>query len=159
MIALDIEIEAGDWPSITGVEWLARRAAEAALAAADPELNEDLEATILLTDDESVRELNRLWRGKDKPTNVLSFPADVPSPAGEPRHLGDVALAYETLAREAADEGKTMSDHMTHLVIHGVLHLLGYDHEVDDEAETMERTEVAALRALGIADPYRETSG
>ena len=159
MIALDVEIEAGGWAEITGVEWLATRAAEAALAAAKLERDEDLEATILLTDDASVRELNRTWRGKDNPTNVLSFPADMPSPAGEPRHLGDIALAYETLSREAQAEAKTLQDHMSHLVVHGILHLLGYDHERDDEAEAMEATEVEALQALGVSSPYRDISG
>ena len=156
MIALDVEIEAGDWREITGVEWLARRAAEAALVAAKPEKDEDLEATILLTDDAAVRELNRQWRGKDNPTNVLSFPADLPSVPGEPRHLGDIALAYETVFREAETEGKTVANHMAHLVVHGLLHLLGYDHEQDDEAEAMEAAELAALDALGIANPYPE---
>ena len=159
MISLDIEIEAGDWSGITGVEWLARRAAEAALAAAGRPAEEDLEATLLLTDDASVQELNRRWRGQDKPTNVLSFPADMATPPGEPRALGDIALAYETLAREAETEGKSLPNHMAHLVVHGVLHLLGHDHEDDTEAEDMERAEIAALAALGIADPYREISG
>jgi probable rRNA maturation factor len=159
VIALDVEIEAGRWSEITGVEWLATRAAEAALAAAGRAEEEDLEATLLLTDDAAVRELNRQWRGQDKPTNVLSFPADMKSPPGEPRHLGDIALAYETLAREAAAENKSLPNHMTHLVIHGILHLLGHDHESDAEAAEMERAEVTALEALGIADPYRETSG
>jgi probable rRNA maturation factor len=159
VIALDVEIEAGGWSEITGVEWLAQRAAEAAVAAARLGQEEELEATLLLTDDAAVRELNRQWRGQDKPTNVLSFPADMASPPGEPRHLGDIALAYETLAREAEAEGKTLANHMAHLVVHGVLHLLGHDHESEGEAEEMERAEVEALAALGIPDPYRETSG
>jgi probable rRNA maturation factor len=159
VIALDVEIEAGGWTEITGVEWLATRAAEAALVAAKPDKAEDLEATILLTDDAAVRELNRLWRGKDNPTNVLSFPADLPTLPGEPRHIGDIALAYETLSREAQAEGKTLAHHMAHLVVHGVLHLLGHDHERDDEAEAMEAAEISALEALGIANPYRDTSG
>jgi probable rRNA maturation factor len=159
VIALDVEIEAGRWSEITGVEWLATRAAEAALTTARRAEDEDLEATLLLTDDAALRELNRQWRGQDKPTNVLSFPADMKSPPGEPRHLGDIALAYETLAREAEAENKSLPNHMTHLVIHGILHLLGHDHESDAEAAEMERAEVTALEALGIADPYRETSG
>lgn len=158
MITLDVEIEAGAWSGITGVEWLATRAAEAAVSALSG-AEEDLEATLLLTDDASVQELNRQWRGQDKPTNVLSFPADMASPPGEPRHLGDIALAYETLAREAEAEGKTLANHMAHLVVHGVLHLLGHDHESEGEAEEMERAEVEALAALGIPDPYREPSG
>ena len=82
-----------------------------------------------------MRALNRDWRGKDKPTNVLSFPAPPPPGAPGPRHLGDIVLAYETLAREAAAEGKALADHAAHLVVHGVLHLLGYDHEAEAEAE------------------------
>jgi probable rRNA maturation factor len=159
VIALDVEVEAGAWSEITGVEWRATRAARAAVDAAQRGHEEDLEATLLLTDDASVQELNRQWRGQDKATNVLSFPADVASPPGEPRHLGDIALAYETVARESAVEGKSLPDHVAHLVIHGVLHLLGHDHESEGEADAMERTEVLALGALGIADPYRETSG
>jgi probable rRNA maturation factor len=159
VIALDVEVEAGAWSEITGVEWLATRAAQAAVEAARCGDEEDLEATLLLTDDASVQELNRQWRGQDKPTNVLSFPAEVASPPGEPRHLGDIALAYETVVRESAAEGKRLPDHVAHLVIHGVLHLLGHDHESEGEADAMERTEVLALGALDIADPYRETSG
>lgn len=159
MIALDVEVEAGAWSEITGVEWLATRAAQAAVEAARRGDEEDLEATLLLTDDASVQALNRQWRGQDKATNVLSFSADVPSPPGEPRHLGDIALAYETVLREAAAERKSLPDHVAHLVVHGVLHLLGHDHEAEHEADAMERAEVVALGALGIADPYRETSG
>ena len=98
----------------------------------------------------------RTWRGLDKPTNVLSFPGSgSPSPKGV-RHLGDLALAFETLAREAAEEQKSLADHVTHLIVHGTLHLLGYDHEADADAEEMEALEVAALARLGIADPYRD---
>jgi probable rRNA maturation factor len=100
--------------------------------------------------------LNRTWRGKDKPTNVLSFPAPEQPGAAGPRHLGDIALAFETLARESEEESKELAHHFAHLIVHGVLHLLGYDHEVEAEAEIMEALEVKALARLGITDPYRD---
>ena len=157
MIEVDVEIEAEGWSKIGGVEHLARRSAEAALRAAAAETADPHSATILLTDDEAVRELNRAWRGQDKATNVLSFPASHPPAAGEPRHLGDLALAFETVAWEAEAEGKSLHDHAAHLIVHGILHLLGRDHGNDEEAEEMERVELAALVSLGIEDPYRGT--
>jgi probable rRNA maturation factor len=110
------------------------------------------DVVILLADDASIQALNRDHRGKDAPTNVLSFPA---APSAAP-HLGDLALAYETCAREAAAQGKALGDHLTHLVAHGVLHLLGWDHQTEAEAEAMEAHERALLAALGRPDPYRE---
>ena len=106
--------------------------------------------TVLLTDDETVRDLNARFRRQDKPTNVLAFPA----PANPERLLGDVALAHGVCAREAAEQGKSLADHLRHLVAHGVLHLLGYDHMSDDEAQVMEGRERSILAGLGIADPY-----
>ena len=117
---------------------------------------EDVEITLLLTDDAGIRALNRDFRGRDKPTNVLSFPSPAQPGAPGPRHLGDIALACETLALEANEEGKSLQDHATHLIVHGTLHLLGYDHELEAQAEIMEALEVKALAALGIADPYRD---
>lgn len=154
MIALDIEAEDGRWDAIGDRDRLLQRAADAALAVLPDAPGEDLSATVLLSDDASIRELNRDFRGQDKATNVLSFPSpDMPgNPGGRP--LGDVALAFETVEREAADEGKTLADHAAHLVVHGLLHLLGHDHLEDEEAEAMERLEVLALARLGIADPY-----
>jgi len=106
--------------------------------------------TILLTNDESLKRLNREFRGQDKPTNVLSFPA-----AQNPEHhLGDIAIAAGVTAREARAAGKTFADHAAHLAVHGILHLLGYDHETEDEAKPMESLEIAILARLGIADPY-----
>jgi probable rRNA maturation factor len=154
VIELDIMIEEGDWESIPDVEALAQKAAEAAVAVAEED--EDFEVSVMLTDDAQIQELNRTWRDKDKPTNVLSFPApEQPGMAG-PRHLGDIALAYETLVRESEEESKELAHHFAHLIVHGVLHLLGYDHEVEAEAEEMEALEVKALASLGIADPYRD---
>ncbi len=155
MIELDIMTEGGDWARIADVEALAARAAEAALAVSD-EAGGDFEASVMLADDARIRELNRTWRDKDKPTNVLSFPAPEQPGASGPRYLGDIALAYETLVRESEEESKELADHFAHLIVHGVLHLLGYDHEVEAEAEAMEALEVKALATLGIADPYRD---
>ena len=155
MITLDIMIEAGDWDRLEDAEALAQKAAEAALSVTY-EADGEFEASVMLADDAQIRELNRTWRGKDKPTNVLSFPAPEQPGANGPRHLGDIALAYETLVRESEEESKELSHHFAHLIVHGVLHLLGYDHEVESEAEIMEGLEVKALATLGIADPYRD---
>ena len=162
MIELDIMIEAGNWDRLKDAETLARKAAEAALAVTY-EADEDFEASVMLTDDAQIRELNRTWRGKDKPTNVLSFPMVQPdlietvsenSDDGEVL-LGDIILAHGVCAGEAAEKGVAVETHATHLVVHGTLHLLGYDHGEEAEAEAMEAMEVAALAGLGIADPYK----
>ena len=110
---------------------------------------------MVLSDDSAVRALNRDHRGKDAPTNVLSFPPALVPPAGA-RPLGDVILAYETVRREALEQGKAAADHLRHLVVHGVLHLSGYDHETEAEAEEMEQLEREILAGLGIADPYAD---
>jgi probable rRNA maturation factor len=115
---------------------------------------------ITLADDAEQRALNRTWRGKDAPTNVLAFPAadlSVPVPPGAPLLLGDVVLAFETVRREAAEQDKTVADHLCHLVVHGVLHLLGFDHENAAEAAIMEGREIAILSELGVLNPYRDT--
>jgi probable rRNA maturation factor len=113
-------------------------------------------ATVALLDDRAMRRLNGTWRGKDKPTNVLSFPSgEVPVP-GKRRNLGDIAIALGTVLREAREQGKTPEDHLAHLMAHAMLHLLGYDHETDPEADHMEALERKALSTLGIADPYRQ---
>jgi probable rRNA maturation factor len=109
--------------------------------------------SVALTDDKRIHELNRQWRGHEMPTNVLSFPAPEAAP-GAVRFLGDVALAFETIRREAEVEGKPLGDHVAHLAVHGTLHLLGFDHEDDADAEIMERHERGALSRLGIPDPY-----
>jgi probable rRNA maturation factor len=130
------------------------RAAEAAFVAAPPLSPGAYEATIVLTDDAEMRDLNRIWRGKDAPTNVLSFPAE--DRLYEPSLLGDVVLAYETARKEAREQNLALADHVSHLVVHGMLHLLGFDHIEDDEAERMEDLERKALASLGIADPYAD---
>lgn len=120
---------------------------------------EGLELSVVLGNDAFIKELNRRFRGKPKPTNVLSFPnMDVMAcefpPQGEHLMLGDVILAFETIEKEARAQGKEFKDHTVHLIIHGVLHLLGYDHEEKREAEKMENLEVRVLKQLGIGDPY-----
>lgn len=136
----------------------ARSAARRALeTAADPTLDPGAELTIVLADDGTVRRLNRQYRGIDKPTNVLSFGGtDGGSrlPKGSPAILGDVVLARETVATEAAVQGKTIADHAVHLVVHGVLHLLGHDHQAAREADLMEAIESEVLSRLGVANPY-----
>lgn len=109
--------------------------------------------TVIVDNDERVRQLNKLWRGFDKPTNVLSFPSPATQPGPE-RSVGDIAISYETAAREAAAEGKSLAEHTAHLSVHGFLHLLGYDHESDDDAEEMEGLERVILARIGVSDPY-----
>jgi len=156
---LDIAIEE-PWPAADWDE-LAQQAVTA-LAQVAPELgNERLEASILFTSDAEVHVLNREWRERDKPTNVLSFPMleredllDL-APSGPPELLGDIALAHETCAREATEKGVPLAHHATHLIVHGLLHLAGHDHELGEaEAEAMEALEIKALALMGIADPY-----
>jgi len=147
---LDVLVEAAPWNQHRALRPLIRRAVEAAAS----ELSTSAaELAILLTDDSAIRVLNRKWRGIDAPTNVLSFPAEIP--AGAPPLLGDIVLAYETVAREARRDGKPFAHHVAHLAVHGFLHLCGYDHERDSDAETMEQLERTILRRLDIADPYR----
>ncbi|MBC7950689.1 MAG: rRNA maturation RNase YbeY [Rhodospirillaceae bacterium] len=159
--AIEINVEHAAWSeAVPDLEALITRMAEAALADADCDLGDDpLEISVVLADDATVQVLNREWRGKDKPTNVLSFASldddDAPRPPGAPLLLGDIILAFETCRAEAVEQGKPMAEHLSHLVVHGVLHLLGYDHEEDEiEAEEMERLEAAILARFGIADPY-----
>ncbi len=157
---LDIDIEA-PWPATLDWEALAARASDA-LAQIAPELaNPRLSASILFTSDAEIHSLNRDWRDRDKPTNVLSFPmlerTELLALAhhGPPEMLGDIALAHETCAREAADKGVPLEHHAAHLIIHGLLHLAGHDHEISPaDADAMEALEVLALALMGIADPY-----
>ena len=156
---LDIAIEdpwpAGQWEDLAG------RAAAAAQAVAAELANPRLSASLLFTSDEEIHALNREWRQRDKPTNVLSFPmlarAELLGLAAEgpPVLLGDVALAHETCAAEAAEKGVQLKDHAAHLIVHGLLHLAGYDHELSPaDAEAMEALETKALAICGVADPY-----
>jgi probable rRNA maturation factor len=148
-VALEIAVEAPAWHEFPGAETLIRRAVEAAYA--DAGVTGEL--SVVLSDDDRMRKLNRAWRGKDLATNVLSFPA-LSSTGGAPRLLGDIVLAYETVMREAGAQRIPTSDHLTHLVVHGALHLLGYDHERERDAAAMEARERAILGRLGVPDPY-----
>jgi len=161
---LEIAIDAdGEWDS-SRWEPLIRRAAEAAVAeSAFPQLGKSerpIELSVRLTSDEQVRALNSQWRGKDKPTNVLSFPMlesndlEMANVAGPELLLGDIVLARGVCTAEAADKHVSVEDHATHLIVHGTLHLLGYDHHEDGEAADMEAREVRALHRLGIPNPY-----
>jgi len=153
-IDIDIMIEAGPWPDESILEDLVQKAVEAAWSNLGLERTPS-ELSVVFTDDASIKLLNAQWRDKDKATNVLSFPAFPVKAGSQPGPmLGDIVIAYETVAREAADEGKPVNNHLTHLVVHGFLHLLGYDHETDVEAEEMERLEREILHALAISDPY-----
>ena len=140
------------------VETLAATAAQLALVLCAAPAASVVDVT--LTDDDSQQALNRAWRGKDAPTNVLAFQAAdpaVPTPPGAPLLLGDVVLAYGTVQREAAEQQKLLADHLRHLVVHGVLHLLGYDHVEAGDAAAMEAREIAILAELGVPNPYRDT--
>lgn len=160
-IEVDVLVEADAWSALPDATDRVEAAVRAACAADGCDLPEGAGIAVMLADDAAVRALNRDWRGKDKATNVLSFPAPPVEPGLAPGdgevHLGDIAIAYETLAREAADEGKPVADHLTHLAVHGTLHLLGHDHETPEEAERMEALERAILATLGVPDPYAET--
>jgi probable rRNA maturation factor len=152
---VSIEVEDQAWSALSGLERHAHAAVEAALAGSGSG-NADCDVAVLFTDDDAIAAINAEWRGQDKPTNVLSFPtpADLPIPQGEARPLGDIVLAHGVIAREAIEQGKTLRDHTVHLIVHGTLHLLGFDHETDDEALEMEALETSILKGLGISDPY-----
>lgn len=152
-VAVDIVVEADGWPAEETLVALV----EAAVAAAADRIAADTgpaELVVAFADDARVRTLNRDFRGKDAATNVLSFPAVQAAPGPGPRFLGDVVLARETVEAEAAAEAKPVENHVRHLVVHGFLHLLGYDHETDADAERMERLETEVLETLGVPDPY-----
>ncbi|MEE8188996.1 MAG: rRNA maturation RNase YbeY [Kiloniellales bacterium] len=162
-ITIAVTVQATAWlDALPEAEALARRAALAALCAAggspkEPaETPRETEVSLVLASDAGLRRLNRDYRGKDRPTNVLSFPIDgeeTPEDGGL-RLLGDVVLAFETVQAETREQGKPLGDHLSHLVVHGVLHLLGYDHTGEADAAAMERLETGVLAGLGIADPY-----
>jgi probable rRNA maturation factor len=158
-LSVDIIVESPLWDGAPGAKQAVRRA----LATAASMLStRPAELAIVLTDDSAIRALNRVWRGIDRPTNVLSFPvrplpsslAGVPAVATLPRLLGDIVIAFETTAQEARTETKTFEDHLAHLAVHGFLHLLGQDHANDRDAAAMEELERAILARIGIRDPY-----
>jgi probable rRNA maturation factor len=152
---LDVIVEAPQWETTLGAEATVRGALTEAAIATGMDFK-DRTLAVLLTDDAAIRRLNAQWRGIDKPTNVLSFP---PAPSlaeefGAVKSLGDIAIAYETTAREAAEEHKLLDHHLAHLAVHGFLHLLGYDHDTESAATTMEQFERVILARLGVPDPY-----
>ena len=152
MPLVDVIVDSPLWSAQADAETVVRRAVAACAGEGSSRAGE---LAIVLTDDSAIRILNRDWRGRDSATNVLSFPAppaewqddDAPS-------LGDIVIAYETTAREAAAEGKPLADHLAHLTVHGFLHLLGHDHEDDRDADAMEQLETRILSRLGVPDPY-----
>ncbi|OJX14980.1 MAG: rRNA maturation RNase YbeY [Devosia sp. 67-54] len=152
-LSIDISRNSEGWPDAFDAR--ADQAVRAALAQSKARIAGPAELSIVLTDDAEQRVLNRDWRGIDKSTNVLSFPQIEPF-APVSGLLGDIILARETLEREAAEQGVSVEDHFTHLVVHGFLHLLGYDHMDDDEALAMEGLETQILASLGVADPYAD---
>ena len=156
---IDVVIASARWHKVPQAARLVRRI----ITAAAPARMRGAELSVTLTNDRAIGALNRQWRGRDQPTNVLSFPT--PGPVAKPtgksgragaHHLGDIVIAYETTAREARDGGKPFDHHLAHLALHGFLHLLGYDHESHRQAETMERRERLILARLGVPDPYAE---
>ena len=153
----EVLVVADCWQTEPEAEAVIQRAVAVAAEIVDADVGE-AELAVMLTDDAGIRTLNSNWRGIDKPTNVLSFPALQPSGPGgpdeAPRMLGDIAIAYETTRKEADDEQKPFDHHLSHLAVHGFLHLIGYDHENDDDAEAMETLEQEILAQLGIPDPY-----
>jgi probable rRNA maturation factor len=163
---IDVAVSCDGWSRVCPtVEYVARDAAEIAvkraLAASERAWEAPLEIGITLADAAEQQRLNRDYRGQDAPTNVLAFPAwdpAAPVPVGAPVLLGDVVLALETVQREAADQGKSLADHLSHLVAHGVLHLFGYDHLTPADTALMESVERSILAQLGVPDPYRDAA-
>lgn len=154
--SIAVTVEDDGWGDEAALAGLAERAVAAAVRIAGLDLPDEAELSVVFTDDARIRDLNRDWRGKDTPTNVLSFPgSDADEPLGP--LLGDIVVARETTEREALDEGRPLAHHVTHLLVHGLLHLVGHDHEEEAEAEAMERLETAILADLGIPDPYAGT--
>ncbi|MGB7206391.1 MAG: rRNA maturation RNase YbeY [Anderseniella sp.] len=152
---IDVDVDEVAWAALSEPEMCVMNAAKATFAKLDHDVS-DKAVAIVLACDEDAAELNQQWRGKPGATNVLSFPAagNIPLQPGEPRHLGDIILAAGVIASEAVTQEKSLADHTSHLVVHGILHILGYDHTDEDEAEAMESLEIAILNDLGIANPY-----
>ena len=148
--AIDIQVASPLWQAQPRAEPIVR----AAIAAAAALSTADGEVSILLTDDKAIRALNRDWRGIDKPTNVLSFPAPGAAAGASAKTLGDIVMAYETLARECDEEDRIFLHHLAHLTVHGFLHLIGYDHQTDGQADEMEGLESKIMTRLNMPDPY-----
>lgn len=151
---IEIAVECPAWQELGDLEIIVAQCVDLALRELGEKLLKGAEVSLLFCDDARMRELNRQFRGKDKATNVLSFPGV--DPLDSARFLGDIALAHETIAREAEEQGKSFEHHVRHMIVHGFLHLLGYDHEAEAEALEMEAMEIRILERLGIENPYRE---
>jgi probable rRNA maturation factor len=155
-VRIEVAVEAPVWDALPDLEALAHRVVGQCVAVSGVKLAKGCELSLAFCDDLAIQALNARWRGKDKPTNVLSFPT--PGALGKKPLLGDIVIAYETVAREAQSEGKSLADHTAHMIFHGFLHLIGYDHETPAEAEEMETLERRIAQALGIKDPYEGSS-
>jgi probable rRNA maturation factor len=153
-LVLETRVDCAGWSALGDIDALVAGSLQAALDESGDALAQGAEVSLLFCDDATIRELNRQFRGQDKATNVLSFPG--PDPIENAPFLGDIAIAHETVAREALEQGKSLEQHCRHMIVHGFLHLLGYDHEDDEEAEAMETMEIRILERLGVDDPYRE---
>lgn len=155
-VRYDVAINADGWQSEHSLRMLVDRVLEATLHVLEFD-DVDSELSLVFTDDANIRTINSKWRHIDKATNVLSFPAFPIQPGQQPGPiLGDIVIARETVQREAQEENKSFDDHLSHLIVHGLLHLTGYDHQNDDEAEQMESLERKILASLGISDPYND---
>jgi probable rRNA maturation factor len=151
-LAVETTVECAEWKKLPDLDAILDECLEAALSVTGDSVPDGAETSFLFCDDARMRELNRQYRGVDRPTNVLSFPA----PPTSVHLLGDVALAYETIAKEAREQGKSLDRHSRHMIVHGFLHLLGYDHEDVADAERMETLEIRILRQLGVENPYSD---
>ena len=154
---IDVSVEAGDWPAEDVLSPLVERAVRAAFQVAVLKVLKNTEVSLLFTDDAAIKSLNARWRGKDGPTNVLSFPGSDPQGDVYGPLLGDIVFGFETISREAQELGVDFSDHLSHLTIHGLLHLFDYDHQETDEAELMESLEKRVLASIGVDDPYSDS--
>lgn len=155
-VETDIVVSSPAWEAFADLDALTERVVRQSVTTSGAKLAEDCEVCVTFCDDAAIRRLNAQWRGQDKPTNVLSFPT--PGTLATKPLLGDIVIAHETVEREAREQDKTLHDHVAHMVIHGFLHLIGYDHENRLEAETMEALERRIAAALGLADPYEGTA-
>jgi len=154
---IDITTEFEDWSTSPDITDMIKTAAHAAVFGCEEDLKSRAELSILLTSDEAIQQLNSDYRGQDKPTNVLSFSGELDTAAkGRSLLLGDVVLSYQTILSEAQSQGKSFEAHVSHLIVHGVLHLLGYDHENEETAHDMELVEIEILKGIGIDNPYSQ---